>query len=108
MAMRQETLQRCRDAYDVLFVLLDRAPTQREVSRAAPASSATVSAVWDDLAATDDDDDPRPPQVAAIRSCLGCRRAFDSRSAGHRICQRCRGLDSWQSGAIDYSTTLTF
>jgi hypothetical protein len=108
MATKPETLARCRDAFDILSILLDRTPTQREVCRAAPASSSTVAALWDDLTVDDIDDDPRPPQVAATRSCLGCRRSFDSRSAGHRVCQRCKGLDSWQSGVMDFSATLAF
>jgi hypothetical protein len=103
MAIKPQTLDRCRNAFDILTILLDRTPSQREVSRAVPASLATVSAVWDDLTADDTDDDPRPPQIATTRVCLGCRTPFSSRSAGNRICSRCRSRDTWRDATIEYS-----
>jgi hypothetical protein len=105
--MKQETLDRCRNAFDVLTIMLDREPTQREVSRVAGASSATVSSVWDELT-VDDTDDGRPLQVAATRSCLCCRKPFPSRSVGHRICPRCKGLEAWQAGVADFAVTMSF
>ena len=102
MAMKPETILRVRTAFEVLEILLDRTPTQKEVARAAPATSATVSALWLDLTCDEEDDDPRPVQVAARRPCLGCRRPFPSLSAGHRVCPRCRGLDAWRDGIIEY------
>ena len=106
MAIKLETVERCRAAFDVISILLDREPSQREVSKAAGASSSTVSSVWDELTA-DGTDDGRPVQVAATRSCLCCRKPFPSRSAGHRICPRCKALEAWQAGVADFAVTMS-
>jgi hypothetical protein len=107
MAVKPATIARCRAAYQVLLVMLDRVPSQREVAKCAPATTTTVSAVWEEIIA-DPADLYQPRQVPATRKCLSCERPFSSHSAGHRICQRCRGLDVWQSCVAEYSTSLQF
>ena len=103
MTMKPETLERCRSAFDVLSVMLDRQPSQREVSKVAPATSATVAAVWEDLIADDTDDDRCMQQVSATRRCLVCQKPFPSKWVGHRICPRCRMSDAWREGITEYS-----
>jgi hypothetical protein len=103
MATKPATLERCRAAYQILTILLDREPSQREVARCAPATTGTVSTIWDEII-SDEVDEPQQAQVPAQRRCLACLRMFNSRSAGNRICQRCRGLDSWQAGVTEYQS----
>ncbi len=40
---------------------------------------------------------------AKTRLCLMCREAFKSRWAGERVCQRCKGRDSWREGTTSSS-----
>jgi hypothetical protein len=102
MATKPQTIARCRAAYQVLSAMLDREPSQREVAKCAPATTTTVSAIWDEITA-DPADLYQPRHVQAQRRCLVCKTTFQSKWVGHRICQRCRGLDVWQAGINDYS-----
>lgn len=99
--MKQSTIERCRIAFDILTIMLDRQPSQREVSRAAPASNATVSAVWDDISG---EVEPPPIHVQTTRRCLVCQNPFVSKWVGSRVCPRCKGLDAWKDGAHEYSS----
>lgn len=101
MAPKPETIARVRNTYGVLGILLDRVPTQKEVCKAAPATRATVSTVWEEIAC---DEAPAPRQQEAQRKCLSCGRMFLSDSVGNRICGRCKSLDSWRSSVSDYCT----
>lgn len=38
------------------------------------------------------------PHVAKDRSCLRCRKGFQSNWSGERICPRCKSSSSWQRG----------
>jgi hypothetical protein len=103
MTIKSETLARCRVAFEVLNILLDRIPTQREVARAAPATSVTVSTLWHEIT-SDPEDLYQSRAVPAARKCLICGHKFPSYGAGNRICQRCKGLNIWQTGIVDIAT----
>jgi hypothetical protein len=104
--MKAETLDRCRLAFDVLSILLERTPSQREVSRVAPASLSSVADAWPDLTAAPEDM-PAQVQVQAARRCLVCGNLFSSVWVGHRVCPKCRGLEAWQT-PTDYAVMLPF
>jgi len=41
-----------------------------------------------------------PPSFQRLqRTCLNCKRLFDSAWAGERICLRCKGTTVWRNGA---------
>lgn len=39
-----------------------------------------------------------PPEQRRVRLCLKCTDKFESAWAGERICRRCKGSSTWQSG----------
>jgi hypothetical protein len=39
------------------------------------------------------------PEQRRVRACLKCSEKFESAWAGERICRRCKGSSTWQSGA---------
>lgn len=100
--MKQATIDRIQNAFDVLSIILDRTPSQREVAKAAPASSATISAVWDEISG---EVEPRPVYVQVARRCLVCQNTFQSKWVGNRICPKCQGLDAWKDGVKEYSAS---
>jgi hypothetical protein len=48
--------------------------------------------------------DPGEPHRQRTRTCLSCGMPFASAHAGHRVCRRCKGLDAWRSGTIDFDS----
>jgi hypothetical protein len=48
--------------------------------------------------------DPGELHRQQTRTCLGCGRPFASAHIGHRVCRRCKGLDAWRSGTLDFDS----
>jgi hypothetical protein len=91
----------------------------RTHSRMARGPGGNQLAFWSVIHEVEDREDIAPPppppppkpiakpvrkSTKAPRACLGpCGKTFMSAGPGNRICQRCRRLDAYADGAVEYS-----
>lgn len=50
-------------------------------------------------ASSDSSSDASPDRARKSRNCLRCGTGFESEWSGERICPRCKGSNTWRSGA---------